>query len=152
MCMAFKKRCSCTKSHASIHNDGSLLPEEVIVGIYCDECSASVQFDPESMVRDNGWIIEYDMEIANGFAGKMGFVTGEVTPEIIFDNGFSSWNGYSPNDQEDKAKEKTELLSMASGDRKRYIEEFKTWTEKRLKRLSESGWRKARKAMEMALS
>ncbi len=152
MCMAFKKRCFCTKSHASIHNDGSLLPEEVIVGIYCAECSTSVQFDPESMVKDNGWIIEYDMEIANGYAGKMGFVTGEVTPEIIFDNAFSSWNGYSPNDQEDKAIEKTELLSMASGDRKRYIEDFKSWTESRLKRLSDSGWRKARKAMDMALS
>ncbi|MEK6576413.1 MAG: hypothetical protein AAB014_00260 [Nitrospirota bacterium] len=150
--MAFKKRCFCTKSHASIHNDGSLLPEEVIVGIYCAECSTSVQFDPESMVKDNGWIIEYDMEIANGYAGKMGFVTGEVTPEIIFDNAFSSWNGYSPNDQEDKAIEKTELLSMASGDRKRYIEDFKSWTESRLKRLSDSGWRKARKAMDMALS
>lgn len=151
MCMAFRKRCRCSKAYASIHNDGSLLPEEVILNIYCPGCSRSIFFNPPTMVLDNGWIIEYDMEIANNFASKIGFVPGEVTPEILFDNGYSSWNGYSPNDQEDKAKEKAELLSLAVGDRKRYIEEFKVWTEKRLKRLSDDGWRKAKKAMEAAV-
>lgn len=152
MCMAFRKRCSCSKSYASIHNDGSLLPEEVIVNLYCPECSRSVSFDPAAMIEDNGWIIEYDMEIANSYANKIGLVPGEVTPGTLFDSGYSSWNGYSPNDQEDKAKEKAELLSLAVGDRKRYIEEFKAWTERRLKRLSDDGWRKAKRAMEAAVS
>lgn len=152
MCMAFRKRCNCGKAYASIHNDGSFLPEEVILNLFCPGCSGSVHFNPETMISDNGWIIEYDMEIANNFAGKIGFAPGEVTPEILFDNGYSSWNGYSPNDQEDKAKEKAELLSLAGEDRKRYIEEFKLWTEKRLRRLSDDGWRKAKKAMEAAVS
>ena len=152
MCMAFRRRCNCSRAYASIHNDGSVLPEEVVVKLYCPECSNSVLFDPETMTKDNGWVIEYDMEIANALAGKIGFTQGEVTPEILFENEFSSWNGYSPNDQEDKAREKAELLPLATGDRKRYIEEFKIWTEKRLKRLSDDGWRKAKKAMEAAVS
>lgn len=152
MCMAFRRRCSCSKAYASIHNDGSFMPEEVILNLYCPECGRSVLFDPETMMEDNGWIIEYDMEIANNLASRVGLAHGQVTPEILFDNGYSSWNGYSPNDQEDKAKEKAELISLAGEDRRRYIEEFKVWTSMRLKRLSEEGWRKAKKAMEAAVS
>lgn len=151
MCMALRLKCRCGERYASIHNDGSILPEEIIRNLYCPKCATSITLDTTTMVEDNGWIIEYDMEIAKVFASQLGVDANEITPEFLFDKGYCTWNGYTPFDQEERAREKMELLRLAREDSRRYIEEFKGWTEKRLKRLSSEGWRKAKKAYQESL-
>ena len=152
MCMAIGLKCKCGENYASIHNDGSILPEEVVKNLYCPKCAIDVGFDGNTMIEDNGWIIEYDMEIAKVFASNIGVDAKEITPEFLFDKGYCTWNGYTPFDQENRAREKMELLKLAREDRKRYIEEFKGWTERRLKRLSSEGWRKAKRAYQESLA
>ena len=102
-------------------------------------------FDPSTMIKDNDWIIEYDMEIAGVFAHKMRARKEELAPDFIFDNGYASWNGYTPNDIKAAAKEKMAMLELARTDKRRYMTEIKSWTENRLKRLADEGWRKAKR-------
>ncbi len=40
-------------------------------------------------------------------------------------------------------EEKKKILDLAKTDRRRYFEEIKNWSNNRVKRLSNEGWRKA---------
>ncbi len=40
------------------------MPAMVIKGLYCPDCSSNTNANPDKVVVDNGWIIEYDMDIA----------------------------------------------------------------------------------------
>ena len=75
MCMAIEKECACGKESARLHHLNSILPYEAIKTIYCPSCNNSVEFDASNMVKDNGWLIEYDMEVAALYAEKMGMST-----------------------------------------------------------------------------
>ena len=55
----------------------------------------NADFDPETMVADCGWIMEYDMEGARAFFVKEN-LDSAVTPELIFDEGYLTWQGFSP--------------------------------------------------------
>lgn len=146
MCMAVVRSCSCG-GQASLHHLNSTLPEEVVVAVHCPQCAPSVEFDPATMVRDNGWMIEYDMELATYHLQRYGIDPAKVTPEFIFDEGYSSWNGLTPTDSFDKAMEMHELLVDSAGDKRRYFEAMKTWTKERTSRLAQQGWRKAQTAI-----
>ncbi|MFQ5455435.1 MAG: hypothetical protein ACE5EA_04410 [Nitrospirota bacterium] len=146
MCTAIEKICKCGKSLGVIHNADSILPYEVVISIYCPECSSGVEYNKAAMIEDNGWVIEYDMEIAKNFAQKIGISEDRITPEFLFENNYSSWNGYYPTDIRDKAVESQEILKIAKVDPKRYLSEIRNWTEQRIKRLSSEGWRKAKMA------
>jgi len=93
------------------------------------------------MIYDNGWIIEYDMDIA----GVMGqnLPSGEITPAFIFDEGFCTWRGIYPSDHIDSVREREEIVKLAKTDPKRYFREIKEWGLKRMERLAADGWRKA---------
>lgn len=147
MCMAVTRHCSCGQGVASLHHSNSVLPDEVVRAVHCPDCGDSVEFDPATMLRDNGWTIEYDMELAAHYMAVHGVEPEVVTPEYIFDHGFSTWNGLTPTDAYDKSMEMHELLSDAQGDTRAYFEALKRWTMERTDRLAEQGWRKARLAL-----
>jgi hypothetical protein len=93
------------------------------------------------MLRDNGWIIEYDMEVAK-FAGRALPASG-ITPAFLFDEGYCCWRSIYPRDDEDSLKERQELVSLSKRDPAKYIGEFRQWGLRRMERLRAEGWRKA---------
>ena len=97
------------------------------------------------MIADNGWVIDYDMEIAR-FIASSRLPRHGMTPEFLFDEGYCTWKGVYPGDVEDSATEKAELLKLCSEDRQKYVLEFRKWAIGRMARLAQAGWRKAREA------
>ena len=97
------------------------------------------------MFRDNGWVIEYDMEVARSYLTRTGMPADAVTPRLLFEEGYVSWNGLTPTDVYDKAMELNDLAVRFkdSDDRRAYFEAMKTWTQQRAERLAQQGWRKA---------
>ncbi len=142
MCVAHQITCSCGKNSASFHSRDSILSAEVVQRLFCPECSGQASFDQSTMLADNGWIIEYNMELARFMMQKVAG-PGQVSPGFIFDEGYLTWNGIYPQDIIDSAKERQELVKLAQTDRKRYFEEFKNWGVTRMERLAREGWRKA---------
>ena len=141
MCIEHKKICSCGRSSASLYFRDEILPDDVVDRLYCPQCSVSVGHDTATMVRDNGWIIKYDMDVVNFMRHKL--PAGEETPDFIFDEGYCTWNGVYPTDREDSVKEREELVQLSKINKKKYLEEFKCWGVNRMDRLAKEGWRKA---------
>jgi hypothetical protein len=94
------------------------------------------------MLSDNGWFIQYDMDVARFMLQKVAPAT-HVTPEFIFDEGYCTWRGVTPTDHIDSVRERQQLTQLAKTDRKRYFEEIKSWASTRMERLAREGWRKA---------
>lgn len=142
MCMAYEMRCKCGDRAASFHFKDNILSEQVIRGLYCPHCSSDVQLNPTSMVVDNGWVIEYDMDVVNFMGQKIR--TGTITPELIFDAGYCTWNGLYPGDHIESVKERERIAVLAKTDPLRYLNEMKSWANERVKKLQQEGWRKAK--------
>ncbi|MDA8170261.1 MAG: hypothetical protein M0Z48_00330 [Nitrospiraceae bacterium] len=148
MCVDHKIICRCGRAAASFNLRDEIMPVEVIRGLYCPGCSVGIALDPGSMIADNGWVIDYDMDIA-GFASLnrvANLPASGVTAEFLFDEGYCTWKGLYPGDAEDSAREKAELLELSRQDRLKYIREFRRWTLDRIARLAGMGWRKAQAA------
>ena len=144
MCVDHRVICKCATNSVSFNFRDNVMPTNVIRGLYCPRCSSDLAFDPESMVRDNTWVIDYDMEIAECMKPKL--PAAQITPEFIFDKGYATWRGVYPHDEVDSAKEREEIVKLAKTDPKRYFTEFKTWAVTRMERLKSEGWRKANEA------
>jgi hypothetical protein len=142
MCLAHQITCTCGKSSASLHARDSILPADVVQRLFCPACSERVVFDPATMLSDNGWIIEYNIDMARFMLQKVSRPE-EINAGFIFDEGYFTWNGVYPGDIVDSAKERQELVKLAQTDRKKYFEEFKNWGVTRMERLAQEGWRKA---------
>jgi len=143
MCMAYEINCSCGNGLAGFNFKDEIMSGEVISGLYCPQCSSGIKFNPETMVADNGWIIEYDMDIARFQAQKIKTGVHNITPDFIFDEGYCTWRGVYPTDHLDSVVERTEIMKLAKINPRRYLEELKEWATTRMERLSREGWRKA---------
>lgn len=144
MCQDHQVFCSCGNRHASFNFRDNIMPEKVIAAVYCPECTADLKFDAKSMITDNGWVIAYDMAVAEYYASSRAGDVTEVTPEILFDDGLATWRGVYPGDHIDSVKERQELAALSKVDMRRYLEEFRNWGTQRMERLRQEGWRKAR--------
>jgi hypothetical protein len=142
MCVDHSINCLCGKYHASFNFRDEVLPFEVITKLNCPACSQGVSRDKATMLEDNGWIIGFDMDVARFMLQNIA-PADMVTPEFIFDEGYCTWRGVTPTDHIDSVKERDALAQLAKIDRKRYFEEIKTWSNKRMDRLAREGWRKA---------
>ena len=141
MCVDHRMMCKCGKNAASFNFRDELMPVEVVDRLYCPECSGDVPFSGDRMLRDNGWIIEYDMELAK-FSGRT-LAASEMTPAFLFDEGYCCWRGVYPHDHEDSLKERQELLALSKINPEKYLAEFRQWGIRRMARLEAAGWRKA---------
>lgn len=141
MCMDHKMMCKCGSSTASFNFRDEVMPVEVINKLYCPRCSGDISYDAGSMVADNGWLIDYDMDIAKFAASKL--TVKSLTPEFIFDEGYCTWRGMYPTDYVDSVREREELISLSKINRQKYLDEFKKWGINRMERLANEGWRKA---------
>ncbi len=150
MCMEHTYLCKCGEKEVSITYKNELMPHETFSAIYCPKCSGDVQFDHETMVADNNWIIEYDMEVARFSGHKLpADHSGNLSPELLFDEDYCSWRGIYPGDHVDSIMEREKILELAKKDPKRYLEEIKNWGNNRMERLKQEGWRKAHDRVEV---
>ncbi len=141
MCVDHSIVCRCGAGSASFNFKDEIMPPEIVSRLYCPKCSGERSFTPETMLKDNGWVIEYDMEIARFMAHKL--PKAEVTPEFLFDEGYCTWRGVYPEDHIDSLRERGELLTLAKVNPRKYLEEFRRWGVERMERLAHEGWRKA---------
>ncbi len=147
MCVEVKRTCQCGSKEASFHLRDNIMAPEVVDRIYCPQCSPEVQKDEESMLADNGWFIEYDMDMARMFAiTKLQVDPALVDPDFVFDGGYATWKEMYPGETEDIADERWQIISRKSEDPKRYLREINEWAVGRIQRLKEAGWRKAQLA------
>lgn len=141
MCLDYKLKCNCGSNTASFNFKDNIMPIEVISRLYCPKCSPDIKYNPETMLVDNSWIIEYDMDIAK-FAGK-DITASAITPDFLFDEGYCTWRGVYPTDCTDSVKEREELVRLSKINQKRYLDEIRNWGINRMRKLSNEGWRKA---------
>jgi hypothetical protein len=136
--------CHCAKNNASFNFRDEIMPSEIVKGLYCPECSVDVSFDSNSMLRDNGWIVEYEMDIAELYGPKLPSQDrSRNTPEMLFDEGYVTWRGVYPGDHVDSATERAELIELSRINPPKYVEAMKEWSVNRMERLKKEGWRKA---------
>jgi hypothetical protein len=145
MCMMESRRCVCGSKMAHLNFRDNLLTPEILVNLYCPLCSPQANFDHETMVADCGWIMEYDMEGAQAVFIKRN-LSPELTPEIIFDEGYLTWQGFSPGDHEIRAELHQKLAPLIQEDMKQFLESLKTEWLAHVERLKAAGWRRAQQA------
>jgi hypothetical protein len=145
MCMMETRRCVCGRKAAHLNFRDNLLSPEILVNLYCPWCSPQANFDPETMVADCGWLMEYDMAGAQAIFIKRN-QDRELTPEIIFDEGYLTWQGFSPGDHEIRAELHQKLAPLIQEDMKKFLESLKTEWLAHVERLKAAGWRRARQA------
>ncbi len=144
MCMEHKVVCKCGRSDASFNFKNEVMPPETIEALYCPECSNKVDLDSNRMIQDNGWVIHFDMDIAGLYGKRLPSSEAEnVSPELLFDEGYVTWRGVYPGDHIDSVNERQELIKLAKTDPKKYFQEMKSWAITRMARLKDDGWRKA---------
>jgi hypothetical protein len=143
MCLACEINCGCGRSVAGFHFKDDIMSGEVIRKVYCQECSRNIPFNPKAMIVDNGWIIEYDIEVALFQAQGITAGTAEITPDFIFDKGYCTWNGIYPTDHIDSRAERAAIVQLAKINPRKYLAEIREWANSRMKRLAQEGWRKA---------
>ena len=141
MCVDHSVVCKCGNGSAGFNFKDEVMPPEIVNRLYCPKCSGETSFIPETMLSDNGWIIEYNMEIARFMGQKIR--KAAITPEFLFDEGYCTWRGVYPADHIDSVSERAELVRLAKVNPRKYLEEFKRWGIERMDRLAQEGWRKA---------
>ncbi len=142
MCRSCKKACACGERTAEIFFGRDILNEKAIKGVYCPKCSGDVDTHSAGTVYDNGWVLELDMDVITFSAPLMGILPGEVTADRVFDEGYATWVGITPNESETRDRERAEILKLAEVDLSVYLRAMKKWGMERERRFTEEGWRK----------
>ncbi len=147
MCQEVKRTCSCGQQDATFHLRDNVMGQEVIGRLFCPACSGSEKFDAKTMVKDLGWIIEYDMDLVRMFAiTKLSMDPAHVNPEFVFDEGYVTWREMYPGETADITEERNKIIAMKDSDPKEYLTVINSWAVERIQRLKDDGWRKAVRA------
>ncbi len=147
MCQEVNRNCSCGKQNASFHLRDNIMSQEVIDRLFCPSCAGTVALEHERMVEDNGWVIEYDMDLARMYAiAKLGMEPAQVQPGFVFDEGYVTWREMYPGETRDIADERERIIAMKEKDPRGYLTAINAWAVERIARLKADGWRKAKRA------
>ena len=147
MCMDVRKTCVCGANTIQFHLRDNILLPEVINRVFCPNCPGHEAYDRDCMLQDNGWIIEYDMQLATFLAcEKLAIPRDQVTPEFLFDQGYACWLEMYPGEKEEIRAEKEAILSIRDHDQTKYLQMITTWNIERVNRLKTANWRKALRA------
>lgn len=145
MCLQQSRVCACGRQTAYLNFYDNILTPEILVALYCPECRHLATFDAETMVEDCGWIMEYDLEGAQ-FLLKQRGITVEVTPEFLFDEGYLSWQGFTPHDLEVNAALHRRLEPLIKENLPLYMKTLKEEWLAYVREVKAAGWRKAQRA------
>ena len=88
------------------------------------------------------WILELDMDVIRNHASTFGMDAGELTASWVFDRGYVTWAGITPDDTITRNREREEIQELAKTDLLAYIKAMKEWGINREKRFIGEGWRK----------
>ncbi len=142
MCESSYIQCQCGKKSAELFFGKMLLDEKSVNTIYCPECSKGQKVDQPERVWDNGWILELDMDLIRTHASTFGMDTDQLTAGWVFDQGYVTWVGITPDDTATRNREREEFQALAKTDLLAYMQAMKEWGIKREKRFTGEGWRK----------
>ena len=143
MCQSYRKPCACGQKTSEIFFGKMVLDEAAVRGVYCPQCSTTVDLDAKTMVPDNGWVLELDADVIAVFAPRMEMTSDDVTAEKVFDADYVTWVGFSPEDNRTRSEERAEIAKRFEGDLKGQFEALKKWALERETRFYDAGWRKA---------
>jgi hypothetical protein len=143
MCQSYRKPCACGQKTSEIFFGKMVLDEAAVRGVYCPECSTTVDLDAKTMVPDNGWVLELDPDVMAAYAPRMDMTSEEVTAEKVFDGDYVTWVGFSPEDNRTRSEERAEIARRFEGDLKGQFEALIQWALERESRFYSAGWRKA---------
>lgn len=147
MCMEVRRTCECGNQNAQFHLRDNIMSKEVLVSLHCPECAEKTDINEQTMINDNNWIIEYDMELAQFLAAsKLQVPPDMVTPGFIFDTGYATWQEMYPGEQKDMLEERKGIMDLLKTDTTEYLKQINSWNIARVERLKEQGWRKAQAA------
>jgi hypothetical protein len=141
MCMNLRRFCSCSRNSASLSCRDNLLPAEILVNLFCPECRPGSLAD-STMIEDCGWVLEYDLDRAQAYFSARG-VNSRATPAFIFDEGYLSWQGLAPGDQEVNARLHQRLAPLIEQDLDLYLKSLRSEWVAHVAGLKAAGWRKA---------
>jgi hypothetical protein len=145
MCQSYKKICECGENTAEIFFGRNILDEKSITQVFCPRCSGAVEKTDKSRVWDNGWVLEMDPDVLQARALTMEITPAELSAERVFDEGFATWVGITPDDSQQRDRERMAIQSLAKIDLRAYLTAMKTWGISREKRFTEEGWRKMKR-------
>ena len=144
MCLDVRKSCRCGRHLVQFHLRDNVMNEQVIAALYCPLCPAREDSNPDVVLSDNNWIIEYDMELARFLAAaKLQLSPESVDPGYLFDSGYATWQEMYPGEQQDILDERREIMGLSRTDPREYLRRINSWNIARVERLKADGWRKA---------
>lgn len=147
MCIDVRKTCECGKHTVQFHLRDNVMMPQVISRLFCPSCPGDQAFDRETMLADNDWTIEYDMDLARGlFVKKLQIGEEEVVPEFIFDGGYACWQEMYPGEKEDIKEERQKIMALLQQDKNLYLQTMQSWNIERIEKLKSAGWRKVQQA------
>lgn len=147
MCIDVRKTCACGKQSVQFHLRDNIMSHEVIAALHCPDCSEKAEVNDATMITDNNWIIEYDMELARFLAAsKLRIPPDMVNPAYVFDTGYATWQEMYPGEQKDILEERKSIMELLKTDSTEYLKQISSWNIARVERLKADGWRKAQAA------
>jgi hypothetical protein len=144
MCESYFIKCQCGTKNAEIFFGKMLLSETSVNQLFCPDCSKGYEEAQPQRVWDNGWVLELNMDVIRSHAPTFGMASDTLTAEWVFDSGYVTWVGITPDDTERRNQERKQIQQLAKTDVLAYISAMKKWGIEREKRFSEEGWRKMR--------
>jgi hypothetical protein len=141
MCLNLRRFCTCGRNSAYLNCRDNLLPGEILVNLFCPQCRPD-GFDPDAMLEDCGWVLEYDVERAQAYFALRG-IQGCATPQFIFDEDYLSWQGLAPGSQEVNARLHQRLEPLIQEDLALYLKTLRSEWIAHTAELKAAGWRKA---------
>ena len=144
MCQSYRKVCECGQNTTEIFFGRMIFDEQVVATVYCPNCSQNVETDCDNRVWDNGWVLELNMEVVQAHISVMDIAPEDVTAGRIFDEGYVTWVGITPDDHQTREQERNQIQKLAKTDLLAYVQAMKDWGLNREKRFVNEGWRKMR--------
>lgn len=145
MCMQQSRSCECGRNMAYLSYRDNVLAPQILFNLYCPECSHQAEWNAGSMVVDCGWILAYDMAGARFCMAQRG-LNGPITPEFLFEEGYLTWQGFSPLDHEVNSRLHERLAPLIKEDMQKYLQALKAEWLAHVAALKAAGWRKAQHA------
>ena len=144
MCESYIVNCQCGNNSAEIFFGKMLLDENSVERLFCPECSQGHEESQQQRVWDNGWVLELNMDIIRLHSSTFGISADSLTADWVFDSGYVTWVGVTPDDTTRRNQERDKIQHLAKTDVLAYVKAMKEWGIEREKRFSKEGWRKMR--------
>lgn len=142
MCESYHLKCQCGRKSAEIFFGKMLLDRQSVNILFCPDCSRGQENTRPERVWDNDWVLELNMDLIRTYSSTFGMAADELTANWIFDRGYVTWAGITPDDTERRNRERDEIQVLAKTDLLAYIKAMKEWGIEREKRFTSEGWRK----------